>query len=657
VARARQVFWKKLLAAGPAVGLALFVAGLALRPMAETDVFFRLAVGEQILTTGELPRRNLFSFTHPDHPDLDSAWLFDAGAALLFRAGGYPALVVIKALLLALVFAGAFALCRRRGAGPVATAATLAAAALVMSERFVERPHLFSFAGLVAVLLILDRAERRPRLLWLAPLACALWANLHAGAFLGPLVLAAAALGSVLDRRRSPAATPGPHPAAIVLVALASAGALLITPIGAGLFRYLAFHIDIHALHPVDEFRAPSWLSDAPLLLFAGATALSLLLVRRPPARWSEILPAVALALLASRSVRFGAELVLIAAPLLATRLTTLAARAPFQAITPRPAVPLLVAASLALVALAPRVSAAAAGRPFIDVALDREALPLAALDFVATHGLDQRMYNDFELGGYLAWTGFPRRRVFTDPRLPAYPPAFHAVMGRGDLTRAEWDAVMDRHGVDSALLTYAGINRRLAWWDPARWALVYRQGDARVFVRRLPRHRALIEAREIPATFSFSVEAGTRTLPLAEPPAGSPVATCEWQLRLGDLLFELDGGAPTRALSAYRRALTAPPGCLERPRAAAANGWVGTMLLGRGDARGALESLDRALALSPPADAANERLLASRALALETLGRRSEAHAGWLQVADRAADAPLARWARDRAARLQPGR
>ena len=134
-------------------------------------------------------------------------------------------------------------------------------------------------------------------------------------------------------------------------------------------------------------------------------------------------------------------------------------------------------------------------------------------------------------------------------------------------------------------------------------------------------------------------------------------MAPCEWQLRLGDLLFELDGGAPTRALSAYRRALAAPPGCLDRRRAAAAHGWVGTCCSAAGTPGGALESLDRALALSPPADAANERLLASRALALEALGRRSEAHAGWLQVADRAADPPLARRARDHAARLQPGR
>ena len=213
-------------------------------------------------------------------------------------------------------------------------------------------------------------------------------------------------------------------------------------------------------------------------------------------------------------------------------------------------------------------------------------------------------MYNDFELGGYLAWTGYPAPpRVRRSPAAGLPARSFHAVMGRGDLTRAEWDAVMDRHGVDSALLSYAGINRRLAWWDPARWALVYRQGDARVFVRRLPRHAALIAAREIPASFAFTVEDGTRTLPLADPPAHVAGAACEWQLRLGDLLFELDGGEPTRALAAYRRALAAPPGCLDRARAAAAHGWVGTTLLSRGDAGGALDALDRALALSTGAD------------------------------------------------------
>ena len=72
-------------------GLLVFVAGLCLGPMQETDLFFRLAAGEQFLRTGHIVHRNLFSFTFPDSPYLDPAWLFDAGAAAGFRLGGFPA--------------------------------------------------------------------------------------------------------------------------------------------------------------------------------------------------------------------------------------------------------------------------------------------------------------------------------------------------------------------------------------------------------------------------------------------------------------------------------------------------------------------------------------------------------------------------------------
>jgi hypothetical protein len=75
---------------------------------------------------------------------------------------------------------------------------------------------------------------------------------------------------------------------------------------------------------------------------------------------------------------------------------------------------------------------------------------------------------------------------VFVDPRLPAYPAAFHRLLGRGDLTRAEWNAAMDGYGVETALLSYAGVNRRVAWWDPERWALGI-SGSGRARVRPAP--------------------------------------------------------------------------------------------------------------------------------------------------------------------------
>jgi hypothetical protein len=550
----------------PLGALLFFAASLALAPMTESDLFFRLAAGREILARHALPSHNLFSFTAPGYPDLDASWLFEVGAALIFRRGGFPGLVVAKSAVVVAIAAAAFTLCRRRGAGPVSSALAVAAALWAMQERLVERPHIFSFAGEVGLLLALERIERGPGIA--CPVVALLagivvWANLHAGVFAAPLLLALFALGAVIDRRRPPAAIA----AALVL---ASAGAMLATPLGAGIFRYLSLHLTIPRLHAVDEFRAVSAQSDGPLIAYAFTTAVALPLAWRGGGM-RRLLPVIGLGALAAQSVRFGADFALAAAPLLAVAASAVSARLIKTAGTHAT---LLSSALLVALALGPRVAAARAGQPLIDIGLDRTPLPLGAIQFAEESGLRDRMYNDFEIGSYLIFEGYPRHRVFIDPRLPAYPPEFHQLLGRFDLTRDEWDQAMDRYGVDSALLAYAGLNRRVSWWDPARWALVYRQHDARIFVRRLPKWRVLIAAREIPATFSFTVEEGTATLPIDEPPAASPVPACEWQRRLGDLFVELDEGRPARALVAYRRAL-AVPGCLAPADEAALRQWL----------------------------------------------------------------------------------
>ncbi len=174
--------------------------------------------------------------------------------------------------------------------------------------------------------------------------------------------------------------------------------------------------------------------------------------------------------------------------------------------------------------------------------------------------------------------------------------------------------------------------------------------GDARVFVRRLPRFAALIAAHEIPATFAFSVEEGTTTLPLETRPSASPVTDCEWSRRLGDLMFELDGALSERARAAYARGLAAPVGCLAPADEARLGAWLGAVELGARRPADALAFLERALG------AGNRELstFADRAAALEALGRRAEAAAAWSDVAARAGDSPLAVRARGRAARLK---
>ncbi len=620
-------------------GLLLFVAGLCLCPVQEMDLFFRLAAGEQFLRTGHILHRNLFSFTFPDAPYLDSAWLFDTGAALLCRLGGFPALVIGKTLVVLSIAVLSYRVCRRAGASPVISSLLLALAFLCMRERLVERPHIFSLLGEVVVLGFLPVIDKGDRRAWLLVPLVALWANLHAGAFLAAALLGLAGAGACLDRARARVCARF-----FALAALAGA-ALLATPVGIGIFRYLAFHVGIFAVHPIDEFRSATWRSDAPFILFALGSLVVLALAR--PWQWRHRLPALGLLGLGAWHVRFGADATLVLAVVGAPALAALAGR--FERARPR----LLRAALLvvlATAALAPRVAEAARGGQFVAIGLDRSALPLDAIRFVEEHGLREHMYNDFETGAYLLWEGYPRYRVFVDPRLPAYPMKFHRLLGRMDISREEWSQAMEGLGVESALLDYAGINRRVAFWDPERWALVFRAKDSRVFLRRLPKWRAFIAAFEIPATFAFTVENGARTRPLVAPPALSPVPGCEWQFRLGDLYFDLDSGKGDRATAAYRRALAAPIGCLGRDHELAASAWLGALDVSARRFEQALPLLDRALAVAPEDTA----VLTDRALALGGLGRVGEARAVWGRIATLTAGTELGRRAAEKAATLR---
>jgi tetratricopeptide (TPR) repeat protein len=615
-------------------GLLVFVAGLCLGPVQETDLFFRLASGEQFLRTGHILHRNLFSFTFPDASYLDTAWLFDTAVALLYRLGGFPAVVIAKTLVVGLITVVAYRVCRRQGASAFASSLALALAFWCMRERLVERPHVFSLLGEVVVLGFLPTIEKGSRRAWLLIPLVALWANLHAGAFLAAVLLLLAGAGACLDRSRVRVCTR------FLAFAILSLLTLLATPVGTGIVRYLAFHVGIFDLHPVDEFRSLTWRSDASFILFALGALL--LLARRQA--WVQRLPALGLLVLGAWHIRFSADAILVLA-VVATpslfRLTEGIERA--HARLPEAA----LLAVLATAALLPRIAEARHGGRFFAIGLDENALPLDAIRFVEKHDLRERMYNDFETGAYLLWQGYPRYKVFVDPRLPAYPARFHRLLGRMDVSREEWSQAMDELGVESALLDYAGINRRVSFWDPAYWALVFRAKDSRVFVRRLPKWKEFIATFEIPATFDFDIETGTATRPLLTPPALSPVPACEWQIRLGDLYFDLDSGKSDRAIAAYRSALADPVGCLEREHELSAAAWIGSLEVAAVRFEEAMPLLDRALAIAPEDTA----VLTNRALALAGLGRKSEARDVWTRIATLAAGTELGRRSAEKAA------
>jgi tetratricopeptide (TPR) repeat protein len=587
--------------------LLVFVAGRCLVPMDETDLFFNLRLGEIVLARHAVPRTNLLSFTHPDFRDLNLAWIFQIVLALAYRAGGIAGTVCLKTAFVLATFALLYRVALRRGAHPAASAAMLALAAWTAEPRFVERPHLVTFVGLAYLLLALERAETgRPRALYaLIPLA-PIWANANSCFALAPAVLALYGAGARLERR-------GPDARRAALMALALLPFIFATPSGAGVLTYLANHWRMPGLRPLQEYRAASWPVDGPFFFVAAGVALAFAL---PGRRFRQLLPVCALGLLGARRIRFVAEFALLAGPLMAVAATELVARLSRAARwAPRgPYATVAVVAALAGLTLVPRLAAVRRGERAVDLSLEPDLIPLPAIRFADDNGLRERMYNDLEVGSYLAWQGWPAHRVFQDPRINGYPEAFHAVLRRDDLSRADWEAFLARFGVTTALVTFPDVNPRAALFAPARWALVYRDADALVFAARRPEFAALIARAEIPLTFGFARGAGVTAQPLPIRPSGSPVRGCDWQKRLGDVLFET--GDEPGARAAYAAAGQASDCLAPASRQAAA--------LARGDL--ALKSGDDAAAVEAYAGLTEPRARANRGLALMSLGRAREA-------------------------------
>ncbi|MGB8295199.1 MAG: hypothetical protein WCG85_07205 [Polyangia bacterium] len=644
--------------------LLLFVAGRCLVPMDETDLFFNLRLGEIVLSTGHVPTENLLSFTFPAATDINLAWLFQIILALAHRAAGIPGTVLLKTGFVLGTWTLLFRVAVRRGAHPALAALALALAAWSAEPRFVERPHLVTFLGLALLLLALERAEAgRPHLLWLLVPLGLLWANANSCFFLAPAILLLYTAGARLDGESA-------HSRRALLVGLALVPLMFATPSGTLCLTYIANHIRMPWLRPLQEYRTARWPLDGPFFFLvaglASTMAASIVLRKaRPLLPLRVVFPLIALALLGAFRIRFVAEFSILAGPALAVAASRLLPSWRGRGLA------WSAAAVLLALTVLPRAQAAWAGSRWFDIGLEADLVPDAAIAFADQHGLRARMYNDLEVGSYLTWQGWPRFRVFQDPRINGYPESFHAIVRRSDLSRAQWQRLLDDFSVDAALLTYPTVNPRGAWFDPEKWALLYRASDGLVFTRRLPERAALIAELEIPLSFSYATATGLQPTPLLQEPSEATLPACEWQRRLGD--FYRSVGDDQAALRAFETALGVPSGtCLDSSwrggvrqtmgavalrlgelaqAAALLDGLLapeardnhGFALLGLGQAALALFDFDAVLAALPASDEARF----GRGLALETLGRRAEAAAAFRQLLARSPDhlsAPMAR-------------
>ncbi len=393
----------------------------------QSDTWWLLRTGELILRTGHIPTTDLYSSTvrggyWPNHE-----WLAEVLFYACYALGGLPLLFLACAGLTTAAWYGMVLL--GEGAGWVRAVALLIG---VASQELIwsVRPHLFSLALLVLVLVLLPAR----RFHWLYPLVFLLWANLHAGVAFGGGVLGIVCLVAFMrdgagwyaigrglsqspDERalRSIArALPCSDSAHWLLVLVASGLATLVNPLGGGLWSYILASFGEQTRSYLSEWQPPnlSWPASYPFFVLVGLVVLVVAWSRKTWAGqrdWTLLALALVFGLLGLRSIRHTAFFTIVAVPLL-TR--------PFRDRVPRVLRSIHQGAGHALIIL---VLACGGALLVIRQWAEAPRQPLSAEVVNAVRMCDGTLYNTYDTGGPLIWL-VPERPVFVDNRQDPYP-------------------------------------------------------------------------------------------------------------------------------------------------------------------------------------------------------------------------------------------
>ncbi|MGA2267122.1 MAG: hypothetical protein ABSH44_01510 [Bryobacteraceae bacterium] len=457
--------------------------------VSDPDTWWLLKSGQYIWQTHKLPVPDPFAYTtylgKPAFPgeehmrdfDLTHEWLSEVFFYLVYAAGGFAGLVLLRAALLTgfCGVVGLVAFHRSRGFYRALGAAFLAAS---IADKFrSDRPFLIGFLLLALVVAALEYR----RFLWLLPPVFVVWANMHGGFFLGWAPLGAYCAEALFLRWRG---RPLADERRLWMV---TAACILVSGLNLNGFR--AVTILSTYQHSALQTSLWEWQHTAlwppemfGVVLFAAAAAL---LWARGKARVADWLLFLAFAYAGIDVVRNVILMALIGPIVIASYI-------PWKRIMPAPAEFLV-----AVLVLAGAGAEIARGSAFQFRAAEWR-YPGGAADFLLAHHVSEPMFNTYGYGGYLMWRLWPQERVFIDGRAlnESVFQDYRRIAGNADSTGGKsGDELLAQYGIQVIVMDGFEFTSGEPYLLPAalsdpsqkEWKLVYQDAQAMVFMRHPP--------------------------------------------------------------------------------------------------------------------------------------------------------------------------
>lgn len=510
--------------------VSLLVLAASLYPASDPDLYIMLATGRYVAQTGRAPQADQWSHTAQGRPWAMHEWLAGWLFYRLHQAWGIGSIIILKAALLALAFVSALLAMRLMGVSPHAALITAALALLAANHGFGERIQVFSFFFISFTILWLERHRtgELPYKVFLPVLLVLMffWSNIHFAHLLGVFIVGLYFIDEAIAAIRSRKWPGLIKPGASFLSALAVTG---INPYGyqhavaalTSYFRPEMRQADVQITSSIVEYLPllhPGF-SREPMVIYGLiwiAFSLAGMILGWRRLRFPFLVLWALFTWWAFGYVRFLWLQVFItmagvgacwqgALEALNSKYKIQNAKVKISGNLIFGLLVLLIIGGAALYQRSGKHLWQRAGlgwkpRMYSD----------AGAGFLKRHRDGGRVYNDFDIGGYLLWKEIP---VFVDGRIAPYVGTevlddfFRIYGGRLDL--------LDEYGVDWIILPYARafqtevfnrLNLRLR--ESGAWALVYWDDACLIYVRRIEKYSPVIRQYEYryvnPAVFDF---------------------------------------------------------------------------------------------------------------------------------------------------------
>lgn len=399
----------------------------------DQDLGRHIKLGEMIVQSHQVPVTNLFSYTNPNFPFINTHWLFEVFVYFWSITLGLQSLLILKVIIFLFSVWLIFKIIPKGNEQVPSSGSRVLLLPIgfiflhVLRERLELRPEIFSFLFTASTYYILEKyLKKATRLIYLLPLIQLLWINTHIYFFVGLILQAIFFLHIGYQHIRLH--LEGGKLKILAIIFILSVLISLINPNGlAGLlyplnvttnYGYTIVENQTMFLLENIGFRDPNFLF---VKLSIGIIALSLLtLAIKRKFELKNILLSLSSLGLALLNVRSFPYLVFLSLPAVLQNF----------GLAKRNFVTVFLFLVFSFMLLLESYFYLNGDYYKYNESINQVGLRLAesgsgAMNFVLANNLPNPVFNNFDIGSYIIYRGYPKYPVFVDGRPEAYPKEF----------------------------------------------------------------------------------------------------------------------------------------------------------------------------------------------------------------------------------------